>query len=327
MRKLVFVIFVSLTFLLSYPAVSTAYENEIRSLSNAMADNIAKAGKKRIAVVDFTDLQGNITELGRFIAEEMSVTIAGADKGIEVVDRTHLKTIFKEHKLAMSGVIDPTTAKKLGQIAGVDALVTGTITPFGDSVRISVKILDTATAKVIGASSGDIPKTKTIEELLGRGIGTETTGQIIPTTPSATKPKTLTRIEANDFIFEAKACKREGQHKVLCYIAITNNLQKTRSLTILIGGNWAGLPPQSIIVDDFGSQYNSVELQFGGKNVRGDYSITYDIPPNLPMNLVIAYDEVLPEAKYVSVIVNCRTDKWPGDPYFKAVLRNIPLSR
>jgi hypothetical protein len=70
--------------------------------------------------------------------------------------------------------MDPQTARKLGQIAGVDALVTGTITPFGDSIRLSVKILDTATARVIGASSGDIAKTKAIEELLARGIETGT---------------------------------------------------------------------------------------------------------------------------------------------------------
>ncbi len=172
MHKVLFGLFISLTFLLSIFNNTMAYEKEIKSLSSSMAEDIAKAGKKMIAVVDFTDLQGNVTELGRFLAEEFSVALAGAGKGFEVVDRTHLKSIIAEHKLSSTGVIDPQTARKLGQIAGVDALITGTITPFGDSVRISVKILDTATAKVIGASSGDIAKTKAIEELLARGIET-----------------------------------------------------------------------------------------------------------------------------------------------------------
>lgn len=218
MRKLVFVIFVSLTFILSYPAVSTAYENEIRSLSNAMADNIAKAGKKRIAVVDFTDLQGNITELGRFIAEELSVAIAGAGKGFEVIDRTHLKTILQEHKLVISGLIDSATAKKLGQIAGVEALITGTITPFGDSIRLSAKILDTATARVIGASSENIARTKAIEELMGRGI--ETTSGIA--SPSQAKPKALAKVEAYGFVFEVESCKLEfSGRNVRCDVIIT----------------------------------------------------------------------------------------------------------
>lgn len=172
MKKALIGLFISLVFLLSDVSITLAYEKEITSLSASMAENIAKAGKKSVAVVDFTDLQGNVTELGRFLAEEFSVALAGAGKGFEVVDRTHLKSIIAEHKLSSTGIIDPQTARKLGEIAGVEVLITGTITPFGDSVRISVKILDTATAKIIGASSGDIAKTKAIEELLARGIET-----------------------------------------------------------------------------------------------------------------------------------------------------------
>lgn len=150
------------------PAI--AYEQEIKSISYSLTEKIEKAEKKILAVADFTDLQGNVTELGRFLAEELSVVLAGAGKGFEVVDRTHLKTLLREHKLSMTGLIDPQTAKKLGQLAGVDALITGTITPFGDSVRLTTKILDLSTAKVISASSANIAKTQAIEELLTRGI-------------------------------------------------------------------------------------------------------------------------------------------------------------
>ena len=159
-------------FLLATPYFSVAYEKEINNLSISMSEKIATSGKKTIAVVDFTDLQGNITELGRFLAEEFSAALVDAGKGFEVVDRIHLKSILKEHKLSASGLIDPTTARKLGKIAGVDALVTGTITPFGERVRVSVKVLATETAKVICASRGNIAKTKAIEELLAKGIET-----------------------------------------------------------------------------------------------------------------------------------------------------------
>ena len=114
-----------------------------------MAENIAKAGKKRIAVVDFTDLQGNITELGRFIAEEMSVDFTMTAKGFEVIDRNHLNRILAEHKLSLSGIVDQKTVQKLGQIAGVDALVTGSITPLDRSIRVVCKVIATDTARVI----------------------------------------------------------------------------------------------------------------------------------------------------------------------------------
>jgi hypothetical protein len=37
-------------------------------------------------------------------------------------------------KLASSGIIDPATARKLGEVAGVDCLVSGSLTLLGDSV-------------------------------------------------------------------------------------------------------------------------------------------------------------------------------------------------
>ena len=74
------------------------------------------------------------------------------------MDRIHLKSIIREHKLSATGMIDPKTARKLGKIAGVQALITSTVTPFGDNVRVTVKILDTETAKIIGASTANIAK-------------------------------------------------------------------------------------------------------------------------------------------------------------------------
>lgn len=151
-------------------SVSFAYEKEIKILSAVLMEKMAKAGKKNVAVVDLTDLQGNVTELGRFLAEEISSELSSGAAGFEIVDRAHLKSIFAEHKFSQSGLVDPGTIKQLGQIAGVDAIVTGTVTPFGDSIRISGKVIATDTAKVIATAKGDIAKTKAIEELLEKGI-------------------------------------------------------------------------------------------------------------------------------------------------------------
>lgn len=150
-----------------------AYEREIDTLASTLATSISNHGKKVIAVVDFTDLQGNVNELGRFVAEELSGDLIGKAKRFDVVDRNHLKSIMAENKLSMSGLVDPATIKKLGKIAGADTLVTGSLTPFGDSIRISCKAIDTSTAKVIGVAKGDIAKTAAIANLLKLGIKTE----------------------------------------------------------------------------------------------------------------------------------------------------------
>lgn len=205
LRRFFYICVLSTAFFLFYSKHIIAYEQEINSLSTAMAEKIAAAGKKTIAVVDFTDLQGNGTELGRFLAEEFSVALAGTSKGFEVVDRTHLKSILVEHKLSSTGIIDPQTARKLGQIVGVDALITGTITPFGDSIRISVKVLDTTTAKVVSACTGNIAKTKAIEELLARGVESpQSSGQQVTATGDLSSAGNLNSKKVGDIVITVK---------------------------------------------------------------------------------------------------------------------------
>lgn len=92
--------------------VAFGYEREIEILASDMSEKIADSGKTKIAVVDLTNLRGDVTELGRFISEELSVSLAGAGKGFRIVDRTHLKSILQEHKLSATGLIDSAAARR-----------------------------------------------------------------------------------------------------------------------------------------------------------------------------------------------------------------------
>jgi curli biogenesis system outer membrane secretion channel CsgG len=159
---------VMLLLALLMPVARPGLGQELKQVSPTLAAKIAESGRKRVAVVDFTDLQGNVTELGRYLAEELSGALVNDARGFHVMDRAHLKAILQEHKLSSTGLINPQTARQLGQFAGVDTLVTGTITSaFGDSVRMMVKALDVSTAEIIAQSSADIPKTDAIKSLLG----------------------------------------------------------------------------------------------------------------------------------------------------------------
>jgi hypothetical protein len=60
--------------------------------------------------------------------------------------------------------VDPENAKKLGQFAGLDAIVIGTITPLSGTIRVTVKVLATDSPKLLAATSADIPKTNSIRD-------------------------------------------------------------------------------------------------------------------------------------------------------------------
>ena len=184
-RKLGFgglLISLAASLVLALPGSSLSYEREIANLSSILASSISKSNMKTIAVVDFTDLRGQVNELGRFIAEELSGNLTSQSSGFDILDRNHIKRLLEEQKLSLSGLMDPQAIRKIGKLAGADVIITGTITPFGDSIRVSCKAIDTGTAKVIGSARGDIAKTATIADLLKLGVShspssRETAGQ------------------------------------------------------------------------------------------------------------------------------------------------------
>jgi TolB-like protein len=158
MYRLWFLTGTSLAILLAYSDISMSYEREVKRLSSILAEQIAKGCGKRIAVIDFTDPQRNVRPLGTILAEEFSVALFAEGKGFEVIDRSHLKKVLEELNLQLKDLFDPSTVKKFGEMRGVDALVTGTISLFGENVRISVKVVETGTSKLCAASSGEFPR-------------------------------------------------------------------------------------------------------------------------------------------------------------------------
>ena len=104
------------------PVQAKDLNTEIALLSGKLARKMVGRGVKKIAVIDFVDLQGRTTELGKYLAEQLSVEMVN-EEDISVADRANIKSILAEHKLTMSGLVDPENAKKLGRFAGIDATV------------------------------------------------------------------------------------------------------------------------------------------------------------------------------------------------------------
>lgn len=193
-----------------------AFETQIREEARYIAGKIAERGKTAVAVVDFTDLDGAVTHLGRFMAEELSVALAGASRSFRVVDRSHIRSLLQEHKLAASGLIDEKTARELGRIAGVDTLITATLTPLGDTIRLSIKVLDSENAQVLASSSCGIPKTQAVDLLLQRGVAGPSGGG-----GPAIAPNSARIADRGQLRFTLQGCARSSD-LVTCHFLLTN---------------------------------------------------------------------------------------------------------
>ncbi len=113
----------------------------------------AKTRKKRVAVLDFdyatvrttvAAMFGSDIDVGKGITD-LLVTKLVKDGTYSVIERKALDKILAEQNFSNSDRANPSSAAKLGKLLGVDAIIVGSITQFGN---------DTKNTKVGGAGGG-----------------------------------------------------------------------------------------------------------------------------------------------------------------------------
>lgn len=166
----------------------TTYEKQIRDITTELSKKISESAKKRVAVADFTDTDGAVTKLGQFVSEEFNTSLPEAGQGFEVIDRSRINILLRENKMSSTGLTDPANAAKLGKLASIEALIYGTITPFSESVRVNIKILDLQRGVILRSVAGNLTRTADINNLLNITVPVPPTGgPIIETVPPTGK--------------------------------------------------------------------------------------------------------------------------------------------
>lgn len=183
---------------LLFAHTARAYEAELRAAAAKLVLQLENAGQKSGTVLDFTDLQGQGTELGRFLAQELSDQLVTAASAISFVDRANLQHLLRENKLSMEGLVSPETSRKLGNVIGIDTVIFGTVTPIGKSVRLSIRAVAVETGKIVASQSATVPMIGELSELYTRGVNGTSTAQS-GTSPSASASNVRDRLRADSF--------------------------------------------------------------------------------------------------------------------------------
>jgi curli biogenesis system outer membrane secretion channel CsgG len=142
--------------------------------------------KKRVAIMDFdyatvhggvAALFGQDVDVGKGISD-LLVTYLVKDGSYSVIERKALDKIMAEQNFSNSDRANPTSAAKIGKLLGVDAIVVGSITQFGN---------ETKNTNLGGAGGGLVPyglggfghkKSKAIVALTARIVDIDT-GEIL----------------------------------------------------------------------------------------------------------------------------------------------------
>ena len=107
------------------------------------ANAAAQARKKRVAIMDFdyatvhggvSAIFGQDVDIGQGIAD-LLVTNLVKDGSYSVIERKALDKILAEQNFSNSDRANPTSAAKIGKMLGVDAIVVGSITQFGNDTK------------------------------------------------------------------------------------------------------------------------------------------------------------------------------------------------
>lgn len=163
------------------------FDDGLRELTDQIAAGMGRAQKRKVAVAALTDVSaGQITVLSIALAEELTTRLVNAP-GVEVVERAMLDKVMAELKLGSSGAIDPATAKQVGKVAGVDAIVTGTITDMQSSVSVNLRVIDVETGRIFAAAQSRIVKDDDLRAIMRQPAGGQT-AQLRPDPQAAAPP-------------------------------------------------------------------------------------------------------------------------------------------
>src|ERR1700682_3740647 len=166
----------------------------------------AQARKKRVAVFDFdyatvrtnsAALFGTDIDVGKGIADLLVKNLV-TDGTYSVIERKALDKILAEQNFSTSDRANPATAAKIGKILGLDAIIVGSITQFGNetkntkiggagggfggfgiggfghkdskaNVMLDARLVDIDTAEILGVAEGKGESKRSSASLLGGG--------------------------------------------------------------------------------------------------------------------------------------------------------------
>ncbi|MCF7792827.1 MAG: CsgG/HfaB family protein [Candidatus Cloacimonetes bacterium] len=235
-------------------------DKQLNNLTSQIIASFNQSNVSKIAVIEFADLEGNVTQLGRFIAEELITRIFTTGR-FDVVERNLLQKVLEEQKLGMTGYIDQETAISLGQILGVDAIISGSISDLGKNVKINARLISTESGSVFAVASVNVQKDDTIKLLLGESIQ-----QTFETNDNSISEPQLSGIKPpvveHGIQFVLKECFYTNG--IVSVILDVTNLDMDKNISLLDRKDQYYIR----IIDDQGREFKSRE-QFLGTHSKG----------------------------------------------------------
>jgi hypothetical protein len=156
------------------PMVSTNPPSKAGTLSpflalvNQKAREVAATRKIRLAVIPIKGTESpryGDKGFGAFLTEKISSSMVSTDSPIRLFERTRLDAVLKEQALSASGVFDESEARKIGELAPIDYILTGTFTRLEQTIAVNLRFIDVVSGEVRGNISENLELTPDLAAL------------------------------------------------------------------------------------------------------------------------------------------------------------------
>lgn len=164
----------------------TTLTDTSKQLKTASDASDYKGPKLRVGVVNFLNkTPSKVLGIGEAAADILGTIMQKTERFI-IIPQQDIGSILEQQKMGATGAINPDTAAKMGQILGLNAIVTGAITAYSEAeegssygiggskkqiarVTVDYRIVDTTTGEQIMADSGAGIYEKKTTTVLGMG--------------------------------------------------------------------------------------------------------------------------------------------------------------
>ncbi|MBC8457285.1 MAG: hypothetical protein H8D67_04730 [Deltaproteobacteria bacterium] len=104
--------------------------------------------RMKIAVAELIARDNQRTALGMLLSE-MLMTKLSQEHKFQVIARSKLKQSLQKLGFSTADLLAPDAVQKVGQVAGADVVIIGTVWELGDRVDVTIRLIDTQTGDII----------------------------------------------------------------------------------------------------------------------------------------------------------------------------------
>jgi TolB-like protein len=145
----------------------------VEKTAERLAEKLFASSAERganIAVLPFESENGKASELGRAFADAVAARALQKDR-FTVLDRQYVSRMLGEIRLGMTGLGDPKTAARIGKFSGARYLLVGRVESVSKKkIRVSARLLETETSKLIASASEESRLNAEMRSLLAKTV-------------------------------------------------------------------------------------------------------------------------------------------------------------